>query len=449
MSDDKGYLLPEGDIDGYPLICVTMKIPDTPEYRRDFIGHMWLLGKWWSWQHGTRGDTRATRAAEYWRGLLFDYFRMEDCPVDCCDDILAKLALLQQGFLDQSALNLVNQVTAGDLASQGLRDALDTRYDGTPTSINPNAPTTNFGASGDRYDALCAGLTAFVYGFARIQVDHLRVAQVGGLIAIALVAGLLIPGLNFFLIVGASVAVLLGAGTVGATTEVSIEALTDKTALGNVICCMRDKLKALSVTEANWLTALSACSFGSGTHEQIISDFITPTLAQNYLTILNILGQAYTGVINGEQLPDCPCAPPPACFEFAIDQQGWTHPTPADAQYAPSVGWGQINNTYLTIDSPQDGTIIHSVKIKFSRAWTGVNDYDKFFVIIYSWGGSGFPQYYPGGGALAVGQEVTITTTGTDWVDMRIQVVAGGLTFPPNPNNTSAQFITEVCYNPS
>jgi len=250
------------------------------------------------------------------------------------------------------------------------------------------------------------------------------------------------------LLVGASVAVLLGLGTVGATTETAITALTDKTALGEVICCMRDKLKALPVTEANWLTALSACSFVGGSNAQIIADFITPTLSQNYLTILNILGQAYTGVINNEELPECPCEPPPDCFEFSIDQQGWTHPSSADAQYAPGVGWGQVNNTYLTIDSPQDGTIIHSVKIKFSRAWTGVNDYDKFFVNLYNWGGSGNNQSTLGGG-LSIGDEITIVnTTGTDWTDLRVQVAAGGLTFPPNGVIPTAQFITQVCYNP-
>lgn len=211
---------------------------------------------------------------------------------------------------DQAALNLVDSVTNKQIESQALRDILEDRYDGTPTSINPNAPTTNFGATGDRYDALCAGLMAFVYQFARAQADSVRAGQVGGLAAVALIALLLIPGLNIFFVVGASIAVLLGLGTIGVTTEVAIQALTDTTALDAVVCCMRENLKSLAVTEANWLTALSGCSFDVGSHEQIVSDFLTACLADNYLTILNILGQAYTGVIDGEQLPECPCEPP-------------------------------------------------------------------------------------------------------------------------------------------
>jgi len=310
MSDDKGYPLPD-PVTGYPLICVTLKIPDVLQYRQDFIGHMWQLGKWWNWeQSGLPGDDRAARAAAYWRELLFEHMKIGDCPVDCCDDILAAIGALQTQANDQAALNLTRDVTNQQIQSQGLRDVLEGRYDGTPTSINPNAPTSDFGSSGDRFDALCAGLMAFVYGFARAQADSARAGQVTGLLAVALIAGLLIPGLNFFFIVGASIFVALGMGTIGVSLEVAIQALTDKDALNNVVCFMRDTLKAQGVNEANWVACLDSYPFGVGSHEAIVCDFIKPTLQKNYLTILNILGEAYTGTINGDVLPECPCAPP-------------------------------------------------------------------------------------------------------------------------------------------
>lgn len=373
MSKLKGYPLPSGAIDGYPLICVRMMIPDEPQYRRDFFGHMWLLGKWWSWEHGTPGDTRAKTAGEYWRDLLFDHLVIEECPVDCCDDILAAIAALKTAFLDQSALNLNAQLTAGDLESQRLRDELAEMYDGDPTSINPNAPTTDFGATGDRYDALCAGLTAFVYGFARVQAEHVRLAEIGSLVALGLIAALLIPGLGFFLVVGASIAVSLGSAIVGVTTETAIAALTDQVALGNVICCMRDALKDQAVSEANWLTALSGCGFAGGSHEQIISDFIAPTLAANYLTILNILGQAYTGVIDGEQLPECPdCGEPPppvGCEDLELSQETWY----------PVSGWGEwIDGEGL---APKDlgGTLV----FRWNRPTEGVaRTIDRFKIVL-------------------------------------------------------------------
>lgn len=311
MSDDKGFPLPN-PVTGYPLICVTLKIPDVLQYRQDFLGHIWQLGKWWVWeQSGEPGDTRAAQAGEYWRQLLYDHLKIGDCPVDCCDDILAAIAALQTQANDQAALQLTTDVTNRQIASQALRDALEDRYDGNPTSINPNAPVTDFGAAGDRYDALCAGLTAFVYQFARGQADSVRAGQVGGLLAVAAIAALLIPGLNFFFVVGASIAVLLGLGTIGVTTETAITALTDQTALNAVICYMRETLKDQDVTEANWSACLDSYPFTPGSNAAIVADFLKATLADNYLTILNILGQAYTGVIDGDVMPECPCDPPP------------------------------------------------------------------------------------------------------------------------------------------
>lgn len=229
-------------------------------------------------------------------------------------------------LVDQANENLITQVTNRAIQSQLLRDALAEEYTGDPTSINPAAPTTDFGSSGDRYDALCAGLMAFVYQFARAQADSVRAGQIGGLAAISLIAALLIPGLNIFFLVGASIAVLLGLGTVGVTTEVAIQALTDTDALDAVVCCMRENLKDAAVSEANWLTALGGCDFEVGSREQIVADFLTPMLSDNYLTILNILGQAYTGVINGEQLPECPCfvpPPDPNCIDLTEEEELW------------------------------------------------------------------------------------------------------------------------------
>lgn len=228
-------------------------------------------------------------------------------------------------LISQAELNLVDSTTNKAIESQALRDILEDRYDGTPTSINPNAPTVNFGSSGDRNEALCAGLMAFVYQFARAQADSVRAGQVGGLLAVAAIAALLIPGLNFFYIVGASIAVLLGLGTIGVTTEVAIAALTDTDALDLVVCHMRDTLDAQAVTQANWNACLNTYPFAPGSNAAIVADFIKSTLPDNYLTILNILGQAYTGVIDGDPLPACPCTPPdPACVEFLSGMNGWS-----------------------------------------------------------------------------------------------------------------------------
>lgn len=214
-------------------------------------------------------------------------------------------------LVDQGKLTLTKDVQNQQIQSAGLRKIYEDRYDGDPTSINPNAPTTDFGASGDRFDALCAALTAFVYQFAKSQAEAVIAADITAFALLAGVAILLIPGLNLFFIAGAAIALVLGGGIVGVTTAVAVAALTDTDALDLVVCYMRDTLAAQSVSEANWSACLDSYPFSVGSHEAIICDFIKPTLASNYLPVLDMLGQAYSGTINGDPLPECPCAPPP------------------------------------------------------------------------------------------------------------------------------------------
>jgi hypothetical protein len=275
-------------------------------------------------------------------------------------------------LVDQAALNLVDSTTSKQIESQALRDILEDMYDGNPTSVNPSAPTTNFGSTGDRYDALCAGLMAFVYQFARAQADSARAAQIGGLAAVALVALLLIPGLNFFFVVGASIAVAAGLGTIGVSLEVAIAALTDTTALDAVVCYMRDTLRTQSVTEANWTACLNSYPFGVGTHEAIICDFIKPMLAANYLTILNILGQAYDGTINGDVMPECPCEPDEWIKDIFTggNQHSWV----AQASYAAfSNGWtdGSTDNIQIGIKKPFTGQTITAMRVYFDVGFVG------------------------------------------------------------------------------
>lgn len=81
MPDDvdiksSGYLLPE-PITGWDLICVTLRIPDAPEYRAAFRGSLKSLTEWWNWQR--TGDTKGSEAATYWRQLIHEHLRFMDC----------------------------------------------------------------------------------------------------------------------------------------------------------------------------------------------------------------------------------------------------------------------------------------------------------------------------------------------------------------------------------
>jgi len=226
-------------------------------------------------------------------------------------------------LVDQGKLNVTRNVQQQQIQSQQLRDGYAEEYTGDPTSINPDAPTTNFGNIGDRYDALCAALMAFVYQFAKGQIEAIIAGDIGAFALMGLAAALLIPGLNLFFIAGAAIALIAGGGIIGVTTAVACEALGDATALDNVVCFMRTTLASQSVSEANWSACLDSYPFSVGSHEAIICDFIKPTLSDNYLTILDMLGQAYSGTINGEPLPECPCEEPAGVWRI------WTELDPA------------------------------------------------------------------------------------------------------------------------
>lgn len=193
------------------------------------------------------------------------------------------------------------------IQSRQLRKDYQDEYTGDPTSINPDAPTTDFGASGDRYSALCAAIMAFVYSAANAQCAAVVAGDMSAYALLPAASVLLIPGLNLFAIAAASIALLAGAGITGLTPEQIIAALTNTSALNNVVCYMRGVLKDQSVTEANWAAALDSYPFTPGSAEAIICDSLKPQLADNYLGALDMMGQGYAGVTNGDQLPDCPC----------------------------------------------------------------------------------------------------------------------------------------------
>lgn len=81
-----GFPLPN-PIDGWPLLDICLKIPNAPEYRRAFIGHINQLGLWAIWEKSYEpGDTRARDAAQIWRRVLNDYLDMGCTDMNCCCD---------------------------------------------------------------------------------------------------------------------------------------------------------------------------------------------------------------------------------------------------------------------------------------------------------------------------------------------------------------------------
>jgi len=85
-----GFELPS-PVDGWPLMDICLKIPDAPEYRRAFLGHLYKLGLWAAWEKSyLPGDTRAKDAAQLWRDVLNQYLEM-GCDMGCCPEPLTRV----------------------------------------------------------------------------------------------------------------------------------------------------------------------------------------------------------------------------------------------------------------------------------------------------------------------------------------------------------------------
>lgn len=81
-----GYAIP-AQIDGYDeadFVCVSLRFPNTPEYRRAVRSQLLDLGSWWKWEQ--TGDTRARDTAIYWRELLLGLAIGDNCAPGNPDD---------------------------------------------------------------------------------------------------------------------------------------------------------------------------------------------------------------------------------------------------------------------------------------------------------------------------------------------------------------------------
>lgn len=83
----RGYIIPT-PIDGYPLVCATLSIPNAPHYRGAFLGALMELTKWWNWEKSYEaGDTRAVQASSYWHELIRNTLVVGDCEGEFPPDL--------------------------------------------------------------------------------------------------------------------------------------------------------------------------------------------------------------------------------------------------------------------------------------------------------------------------------------------------------------------------
>jgi hypothetical protein len=224
-------------------------------------------------------------------------FNFAQCPSIASGDDVAGITVQ----------NKIQQYAAQQQQSKAAQEQYEADYTGNPSSVNPDAPDDNFDGGGtpEETRALCAAITAYVHALAYAKIQQLDVIYAAGAGLLAL-AAFLTGGLAFVLAIAANIAIGGAALAAGLSYIAARNALSDQNALDDVACCMNDVLIPLAISEANWNTALTGCSWGAGSNQEIVRGFIADSLAANYLTFVDMLGEANKASDEGTPL-DCAC----------------------------------------------------------------------------------------------------------------------------------------------
>lgn len=192
-------------------------------------------------------------------------------------------------------------------------------YTGTTTSINPNAPTTNFNGdnSPERNTALCMAVRAYVE-VKLLETLNLYRVQLSLAALAAGIAGWLGGPLGAL---GGGIAVII-TGLALAQIE---SAAADREAIDDVICDLYESMKGTSITEANFQSKINALANGTGNRDTIVQILKNGRMQRaNYLHFVDLLGEAYVQALAGAD--DCPCDESGWCYEFNFlgGLQSWT-----------------------------------------------------------------------------------------------------------------------------
>jgi hypothetical protein len=194
------------------------------------------------------------------------------------------------------------------LSNELIINTYISNYVDSPSDINENAPDDYFSDETDnRNMALCMALDAYVTSYCEEWRRKAEWTLLGALAALWLAA---IPGIGWVAVVVA-VGVAVGATY---TTSVALNAVKDRDAVEDVICCAYEALQGAAINAANFEACLNNCSFTPGSNAAIVRDIVASDLDQqgNLLSFYDALGKAYLMAVAGAE--NCIC-----------DDQTWTY----------------------------------------------------------------------------------------------------------------------------
>lgn len=282
------YILPE--VIDPDRISVCVPVPDDDNHRRAFLGALYSLTYSRNWERDA--EHNAALVSRVWTEIYEIVSERldlgEECGgagVDCCDDILTRLAAL-----DAAQRALMNLYRAQE-------------YDGTPGSINPSAPSFWFDQDDSSYsatrdDALCVAARQYVYGSMQAQID-----------AAGQAIGLAAPGAAAILLAGGPVAWVVGAVVISAAAflyQDLIDAAADQSALDDIVCQLYKSLKGLPVSQSNFSAAIDAITFPGG-HADTIAGVVKGARSKQeaYFYFLDVLGASKDAVDLGAEADCC------------------------------------------------------------------------------------------------------------------------------------------------
>jgi len=314
-SNFSRYVIPD-DLDPESICCVSVPVPDDPQWRAMFLGALWRLSLQTHWE---RDDNQSAKiVAARWREIFHEVSNnMGTCtPSD---------AIIRRTINADFRLALNVEFTANGL-------------DG----IAPDRPDTFFdqdtGDAGDdvqrRSNALCNACIDFVN---TIADDATNVARTAGLTIVPA----LIP-------IVWSINPIGGAVFVGALSLLSLiaqAAFNDEEIRHAVACCMYENLQGVAITEANFAASLTGCGFAPLSDNEIVREILESGVNDraDYLAFVSVLG-SFMGAV-GSSETDCACGIFEHTFDFEVSDQGWTTRAEDDRDfgvYTAGVGWESV-----------------------------------------------------------------------------------------------------------
>lgn len=228
--------------------------------------------------------------------------RWENCP--CTQSDLDAM----KAELDYNLMNCIDfdPYQIGYMYNQAVQtnlDELQAAYDvGGVSGVNPDTPTDYYSGNGssDALNALCMAVDAYVKSY----LDNwLRTArQLLGLTFLLGLAVVINP------LTGIIAALVIGG--LAFVTQTAIDAVTDQSAVDDVICCMYNSLIDQDMTQENFENSLDGCVFEVGSNAAIVRDLVASDLdkEKNWISFFNQIGKSTVLMESGVDY-QCPCEP--------------------------------------------------------------------------------------------------------------------------------------------